>query len=107
MRASVLVLSSEPVGERMAGPAIRAAELARALAAEHDVTLAAPAPGPRRTTALKKATVVDRGSQATLSQDTWSASAGFTLLNAGFQDYEALVGACCSRTARLKPSPTR
>ena len=44
MRASVLVLSSEPVGERMAGPAIRAAELARALAAEHDVTLAAPAP---------------------------------------------------------------
>jgi glycosyltransferase involved in cell wall biosynthesis len=44
VRASVLVLSSEPVGERMAGPAIRAAELARALAAEHDVTLAAPAP---------------------------------------------------------------
>jgi glycosyltransferase involved in cell wall biosynthesis len=40
----VLVLSAEPVGERMAGPAIRAAELARALAAEHDVTLAAPAP---------------------------------------------------------------
>jgi glycosyltransferase involved in cell wall biosynthesis len=44
VRASVLVLSAEPVGERMAGPAIRAAELARALAAEHDVTLAAPAP---------------------------------------------------------------
>ncbi len=44
MRASVLVLSPEPVGERMAGPAIRAAELARVLAAEHDVTLAAPAP---------------------------------------------------------------
>ena len=44
MRESVLVLSAEPVGERMAGPAIRAAELARALAAEHDVTLAAPAP---------------------------------------------------------------
>ncbi|MGH2713046.1 MAG: glycosyltransferase family 4 protein, partial [Thermoleophilaceae bacterium] len=44
MRASVLVLSAEPVGERMAGPAIRAAELARALAAAHDVTLAAPAP---------------------------------------------------------------
>jgi glycosyltransferase involved in cell wall biosynthesis len=42
--ASVLVLSAEPVGERMAGPAIRAAELARVLAAEHDVTLAAPAP---------------------------------------------------------------
>jgi glycosyltransferase involved in cell wall biosynthesis len=40
----VLVLSAEPAGEQMAGPAIRAAELARALAAEHDVTLAAPAP---------------------------------------------------------------
>jgi glycosyltransferase involved in cell wall biosynthesis len=44
VRESVLVLSAEPVGERMAGPAIRAAELAGALAAEHDVTLAAPAP---------------------------------------------------------------
>jgi glycosyltransferase involved in cell wall biosynthesis len=44
VRESVLVLSAEPVGKRMAGPAIRAAELARALAAEHDVTLAAPAP---------------------------------------------------------------
>jgi glycosyltransferase involved in cell wall biosynthesis len=41
---SVLVVSSEPVGARMAGPAIRAAELARALAAACDVTLAAPAP---------------------------------------------------------------
>ena len=47
MRASVLVLSPEPVGERMAGPAIRAAELARVLAAEHEVTLAAPAPSRR------------------------------------------------------------
>jgi glycosyltransferase involved in cell wall biosynthesis len=44
VRESVLVLSAEPVGEQMAGPAIRAAELARALAAEHDVTLAAPEP---------------------------------------------------------------
>ncbi|MGZ8649697.1 MAG: glycosyltransferase, partial [Solirubrobacteraceae bacterium] len=44
MRASVLVLSSEPAAERMAGPAVRAVELARALCAEHDVTLAAPAP---------------------------------------------------------------
>ena len=44
MRRSVLVVSSEPVGARMAGPAIRAAELARALASECDVTLAAPAP---------------------------------------------------------------
>lgn len=44
MRRSVLVISAEPVAERMAGPAIRAVELARALAAECDVTLAAPAP---------------------------------------------------------------
>ena len=44
MTRSVLVVSAEPVGPRMAGPAIRAAELARALAAECDVTLAAPAP---------------------------------------------------------------
>jgi glycosyltransferase involved in cell wall biosynthesis len=44
VRVSVLVLSPEPAGERMAGPAIRATELSRALAAEHDVTLAAPAP---------------------------------------------------------------
>jgi glycosyltransferase involved in cell wall biosynthesis len=41
---SVLVVSAEPVGPVMAGPAIRAYELARALAAACDVTLAAPAP---------------------------------------------------------------
>jgi glycosyltransferase involved in cell wall biosynthesis len=41
---SVLVVSAEPVGARMAGPAIRAVELARALASACDVTLAAPAP---------------------------------------------------------------
>ena len=40
----VLVVSQEPVGERIAGPAIRALELSRALAAECQVTLAAPAP---------------------------------------------------------------
>ena len=40
MSASVLVLSAEPVAERMAGPAIRAAELARALeGAGHRVRL--------------------------------------------------------------------
>jgi glycosyltransferase involved in cell wall biosynthesis len=44
MRTSVLVVSSEPVGARMAGPAIRAYELARALAGACDVTLAAPPP---------------------------------------------------------------
>jgi len=38
----VLVLCAAPVGERMAGPAIRCVEIARALAAGHRVTLAAP-----------------------------------------------------------------
>jgi len=41
---NVLVISPEPVGRTMAGPAIRALELARALAATCHVTLAAPAP---------------------------------------------------------------
>jgi len=40
----VLVVSTEPIGERMAGPAIRACELARALADACDVTISAPAP---------------------------------------------------------------
>ena len=40
----VLVVSSEPVGERIAGPAIRSLELARVLSASCDVTLAAPEP---------------------------------------------------------------
>jgi len=44
MRASVLVVSTEPIGARMAGPAIRAYELAQALAGSCDVTLAAPGP---------------------------------------------------------------
>lgn len=38
----VLFVSPDVVGERMAGPGIRAWELAHALAARHDVTLAAP-----------------------------------------------------------------
>ena len=56
----------------MAGPAIRAAELARALAARHRVTLAAPAPS--------------------------SAPPGVELLEAGFEDFDALVEA--ARRAR-------
>lgn len=40
----VLVVSSEPVGAQMAGPSIRALELARALSAHHEVSLAAPSP---------------------------------------------------------------
>ena len=90
MRAKVLVLSSEPVGERMAGPAIRAAELARALAAEHSVTLAAPA---ARTTAREEGTVLDKGSIRPTGQDASAIPAGVTPLDAGFSDYEALVAA--------------
>lgn len=41
-RPRVLVLASEPLAARMAGPAIRALELARALTAVADVTIAAP-----------------------------------------------------------------
>jgi glycosyltransferase involved in cell wall biosynthesis len=43
---SLLVVSAEPAGAVMAGPAIRAVELARALAARFPVTLAAPGPEP-------------------------------------------------------------
>ena len=50
----VLVVSQEPVGERIAGPAIRALELSRALAAECQVTLAAPAPSQARRRALRR-----------------------------------------------------
>ena len=41
-RPNLLVLCQEPVGDRMAGAAIRAVELARAAAAVADVTVAAP-----------------------------------------------------------------
>jgi hypothetical protein len=40
----VLFVSAEPVGEAMAGPAIRVVELARVLAEHCDVTVAAPSP---------------------------------------------------------------
>jgi glycosyltransferase involved in cell wall biosynthesis len=68
MRTSVLVVSAEPVGASMAGPAIRAYELARVLAASCDVTLAAPPPS----------TVAD---------------ARVALVAAGMADVEALVAA--------------
>jgi len=64
----VLVVSAEPVGERMAGPAIRAYELARALAGDARVTLAAPAPS-------------EVGDER------------IVLLEAGLADYDALIDA--------------
>lgn len=39
-RRKVLVVTGEPLGSKMAGPAIRAFEISRLLAPEHDVTLA-------------------------------------------------------------------
>jgi glycosyltransferase involved in cell wall biosynthesis len=68
MRARVLVTCAEPVGARMAGPAIRARELAGALAGACDVTLAAPAP-------------------SEVEDDR------IALLEAGMPDYDALLGA--------------
>ncbi len=38
-RSKVVVVTGEPLGERLAGPAIRAVEMSRLLAPEHDVTL--------------------------------------------------------------------
>lgn len=64
----VLVFSTEPVGERMAGPAIRCLELARALVETCEVTLAAPAPSDPR-------------------------GAPVELLEAGLEDFDALRAA--------------
>ena len=78
----VLVVSAEPVGDRMAGPAIRAYELARALAADAQVTLAAPAP----------ARYVD--------------DAAARCSEAGLADYDALIGAVAAHdvvVAQLLP----
>lgn len=49
-RHRILVVTGEPLLERMAGPAIRAWEIARALAPEHDVRLVSTA-GAQRTSA--------------------------------------------------------
>ena len=67
--ARVLVVSAEPLGEQMAGPAIRAIELAGVLSSENDVTLSAPglAPG--------------------------EAGAAIATVDAGFEDYASLSGA--------------
>jgi glycosyltransferase involved in cell wall biosynthesis len=73
--ARVVVLSPEQVGEAMAGPAIRAWELARALSARCDVTLAAPAP-------------------STLPEPNAPGDAGGpVLLEAGVADFDRLAGA--------------
>lgn len=68
MSARVLVVSSEGIGPRMAGPAIRAYELASVLASTCEVTLAAPGAEPFGDPRVRR-------------------------LDAGFEDYEALLGA--------------
>ena len=66
--ARVLVVSAEPLGDLMAGPAIRALELARALAGSNRVALSAPG-------------LVDSGIE------------GVAAVDAGFKDYDALLAA--------------
>ena len=64
----VLVVCAEPIGPQVAGPAIRAIELARVLADSHEVTVAAPAP-------------------------SVTGDPRLTLVEAGFADYDALSAA--------------
>lgn len=66
--ARVLVVSAEPLGPLLAGPAIRSLELARTLSRDNQVSLAAPG----------------------LSSDP---APGVTAVNAGFEDYERLADA--------------
>ncbi len=66
--ARVLVVCAEPIGPQVAGPAIRALELARVLADSHQVTIAAPAP-------------------------SQSGDQRIALVEAGFGDYDALLAA--------------
>ncbi len=66
--ARLLVVSAEPIDRQLAGPAIRACELARALADQHQVTVAAPAPS-----------MID--------------DARIAVVEAGFVDYHALAAA--------------
>jgi len=66
--ARVLVVCAEPIGPQVAGPAIRALELARVLASSHEVTIAAPAPS-------------QTGDQR------------ISLIEAGFADYDELSAA--------------
>ena len=64
----VLVVCAEPIGPQVAGPAIRALELARALADSHEVTIAAPAPSE-------------------------TGDPRIALIEAGFSDYDLLAAA--------------
>lgn len=50
--SNVLLVASDQVGERMAGPGIRAFELGRALSMRHKVTLAVPPPLPPSATRI-------------------------------------------------------
>ena len=78
----VLVVSPEPVGERMAGPAIRALELARALAERCEVTLSAPAPS----------VIADER---------------VSLLTAGLEDFDRLLAAIAEHDVVVAQTPAR
>ncbi len=68
--ANVVVVSGDPVGRTMAGPAIRAVELARVLAgAGHPVTLAAPSGSDPSASPVPTATWSGRGELAGLVAD--------------------------------------
>ena len=77
---AVLIVCSEPLGAQMAGPAIRAHELARALADEFEVTIAAPAPS------------------------DWSTIPGSRVVHAGFVDYAPLLDAVAGGRRRRRPA---
>lgn len=57
----VLVVTTDRVGHGMAGPAIRAWELARLLQVDHDVVLASPYPVEQPTVGFRAAVAGDRG----------------------------------------------
>ncbi len=69
-RQRVLVVTGEPLLDRMAGPAIRAWEIASTLAPEHDVRLLSTVAA--RTTSDAFAVVVARGGSALRAQTDWA-----------------------------------
>lgn len=66
MTPRVLVLSEDPVGERMGGNAIRASELARALGQAAEVTLAGPGGGSARLAGIGRTVEFDPHDPAVL-----------------------------------------
>ncbi|MGH9284544.1 MAG: glycosyltransferase [Acidimicrobiales bacterium] len=79
----MLVVSNDEVGTKMSGPAIRAFELARALAATVDVTLAVPSPFAAGIAGLSVAVYDDEAGLCRLAQSADIVMVqGYTLRNA-------------------------